>query len=177
MNISPHPPLSVCEAAPLLQADFEQFDRNASGFLEGREIRMLLAKQLSLTGPATKRQLDSFLAECDVDKDGRIRCLPSTVCSLTGDCSFAEYLDVMLGRCWRLIGQGAYSQLRARRCCAFRSKLNHTAKRATTLQQLTVDTWLCLSAVPCLGCSSVPAAAAVGLRLLVYVLSFRCLFA
>ena len=57
----------------LQQADFEQFDRNASGFLEGREIRMLLAKQLSLTGPATKRQLDSFLEECDVDKDGRIR--------------------------------------------------------------------------------------------------------
>jgi len=76
----------------IFQADFEQFDRNASGFLEGREIRMLLAKQLSLTGPATKRQLDSFLEECDVDKDGRI--------------SFEEYLDVMLGRCWRLIGQG-----------------------------------------------------------------------
>lgn len=71
--------------------DFESFDTDKSKLLERKEIPKLLTKQLERK--PTKSEIQSFMHENDMNKDGKV--------------SLVEYITSIFGKDWRMDGDMA----------------------------------------------------------------------
>ena len=73
------------------KADFDKFDKDGSGKLDGDELEQLVMHQLGRK--PDRAILDAFLKSFDVDSDGKI--------------DLNEYLNVVLGKGWKVVPKAA----------------------------------------------------------------------